>query len=95
MIAAQTRQEQPRMGSLRLQVVRFLETLVGMDNPVVDQVLIQEVSQPVSNSASPPYFRWSRPLLCCNHRCFSRGLLVSCFHGLLMFVSMSGRCRRC
>lgn len=43
-ITAQTRQEQPRMGSLRLQVVRFLETLVGMDNPSMDQVLIQEVS---------------------------------------------------
>lgn len=33
------------MGPLRLQVVRFLETLVGMDNPALDQVLIQEVSQ--------------------------------------------------
>eukprot|EP00752_Nemacystus_decipiens_P007482 g6684.t1 len=41
-ITAQTRQEQPRMGSLRLQVVRFLETLVGMDNPSMDQILIQE-----------------------------------------------------
>lgn len=44
MITSQTKQEQPRMGSLRLQVVRFLETLVGMDNPAMDQVLIQEVS---------------------------------------------------
>lgn len=49
-IAAQTRQEQPRMGSLRLQVVRFLETLVGMDSPSIDQVLMKEVSGRPSRS---------------------------------------------
>ncbi|CAM9728964.1 unnamed protein product, partial [Ectocarpus fasciculatus] len=41
-ITAQTKQEQPRLGLLRLQVVRFLETLVRMDSAVIDQVLIRE-----------------------------------------------------
>ena len=57
-ITAQTRQEQPRMGALRLQVVRFLETLVGMDNPAVDQVLIQEVSGPFVVESLSKYFRF-------------------------------------
>ncbi|CAN0306815.1 unnamed protein product, partial [Hapterophycus canaliculatus] len=42
MITAQTRREQPRLGILRLQVVRFLETLIGMNNPAIDQALIKE-----------------------------------------------------
>lgn len=44
MITAQTRREQPRLGMLRLQVVRFLETLIGMSKPAIDQALIKEVS---------------------------------------------------
>ncbi|CAN0058980.1 unnamed protein product, partial [Scytosiphon promiscuus] len=42
MITAQTRREQPRLGMLRLQVVRFLQTLIGMNRPAIDQALIKE-----------------------------------------------------